>query len=801
MAKYTPERWAVLSELLGDALLHSEGERAAFLTSACGGDDVLRSELERLLESYKKAEETDRFNRGALDLVPHAFPEADPPAQLGPYRLVREVGRGGMGSVWMAERADGLYEQNVAVKMMRSGFLPEDSRLRFEAERRILARLEHPNIGRILDGGVAENGQPFLVMEYVDGLPITEYCRNNRLGIDDRLNLFLTVCRTVAYAHQKLIVHRDLKPSNIFVTDAGDVKLLDFGIAKLLGEDQPDTIAPAAVTRTGMTLMTPEYAAPEQVTGGAVTTATDVYSLGIVLFELLTGDRPYQIDSSSPSAIERVICHSEPDRPSTASRRRATDAGIDLSSERLARKLRGDLDIIVLSALRKEPDRRYGSAEKFADEIRRYLRGLPISSRPDTIGYRTAKFVRRYRKGVIAAAAVFLTLIGGIIATTWQAQIAERERGRAERRFEDVRQLAGTFLFEFHDAIRDLPGATPARELVVERGLEYLDKLAQEAEDDPSLQLELAEAYRRVGDVQGNPTNANLGRTQDALESYHKAISILESSAATSAEKQLPQAITRERLSDVEAASGDLEAADASMQEAVAGYREIANREPSNHESQIRYAIGLIKQGDLQGNPNFPNLGDAAAALEGYRAALSILNDVHTADSTNSRAFRLLGLIEERLGTIYAVTDNHLQALEAFRRSLAIRQKYADARPNDLDALRDLAIGHEKIGLAAEIFGDLDEAEGRLRRATAIFRRLAEADSQNAQGWRSLAVSLLHEGDVAARIDSSGRAVPPQYEEALHILQELQETNPANTHTRDLISEVESRLAELQTRP
>ena len=799
MDPYTPERWARISELIGDALQIAEDEREAFLDTACAGDAGLRSDVERLLKAHRKAESTGRFDRGALDLVPLAFPEPAVHHDVPGYRLVREVGRGGMGSVWLAERADGLFEQRVAIKIMRSGHLAADLQRRFEAERRILARLEHPNIARILGGGMTGRGEPFLAIEYVEGRTITDYCRDHALGVRDRLRLFLSVCRAVAYAHQNLVVHRDLKPSNILVSDSGVVKLLDFGIAKLLAENEAETDVTPTLTRTGMSMMTPEYAAPEQITGSSITTATDVYALGVVLYELLTGSRPYRIDARTPGEIERIVCHTDVARPSTAARAGSASAGMDVSSDRLVRTLRGDLDAIVLKALRKESARRFGSAEQLAEDLQRYLDGLPITTRSDTFAYRAAKFVRRYRKSVIATTAIILTLIGGIVATTWQARIAERERRLAERRFEDVRQLALTFLFEFHDAIRDLPGATPARELVVDRALEVLAKLEQESADDPSLQVELAEAYRRVGDVLGNPTNANLGRTQDALASYHRAITILESVPADEARARLPLAVTRERLADVLATTGDLAAADASMREAVSEYTRLAAQNPHDAADQIRLAVGLIKHADLQGNPNFANRGDTSAALEGYAAALPILEAVHSADSANSRAFRLLGLLQERLGTIYDAMGAQEAATGAYRNSLEIRRRHASNRPFDLDARRDLAIAHEKMGLAAAASGDYQEAQRRLRFATEAFRSLAEADSQNVQAWHSLAISLLHEGDVAAASDGAipraEQVAASRYREALDLMQNIIRVDPSDTRTVELTELLQSRVS------
>ncbi|NNF03496.1 MAG: serine/threonine protein kinase, partial [Rhodothermales bacterium] len=319
MSKYTKERWTRLTELLGGALDRSADERNAWLADACSDDPTLIDEVVALVEAHEHADRSNLLEEGAIDLAPAALDAATSPPRVGQYRLVSEIGRGGMSTVWLAERADGLFDQRVAVKMLQAGFLPEERRRRFEAERRILASLQHPNIARLLDGGVTESGQPYLVMEYVDGTPVTEFCATNLLGVDERLRLFSTICEAVAFAHRNLVVHRDLKPSNIFVTADGTVKLLDFGIAKLIG-DETDLPKDEALTRTGQILLTPEYAAPEQVRGDPVTTATDVYSLGVVLYELLVGRRPYEVPDRAPSAMEKAILESQPSRPSTAVR-------------------------------------------------------------------------------------------------------------------------------------------------------------------------------------------------------------------------------------------------------------------------------------------------------------------------------------------------------------------------------------------------------------------------------------------------------------------------------------------------
>jgi len=806
-----------LRALFDEAFELNQEERQSYLARTCS-DPVLRAEVLSLLAAYDESAELEPFLPDA-----ELWEELEPPhpadrfvgCDIGAYRITDEIGHGGMGTVYRAVRNDGRFEKTVAVKVIRAGMNTETILRRFEAEQRILASLDHPHITRLLDGGRTESGRPYLIMEYVEGRHIDDYCDEERLDVRERLRLFLQVCDAARYAHARLVVHRDLKPANILVfrdeKGRSIPKLLDFGVAKLLqSQESPEGM----LTTSEHHPLTPAYASPEQLRGEPVSTACDVYALGVLLYRLLTGRLPYRTDELTFEAWRRVVSEGVPYKPSSVVMRAATISNGDgatmslspelvsvvrkTSPQALKRSLSGDLDTIVLAALQKDPDRRYGSAEQFAEDLRRYLAGRPISAHPDSFGYRGAKFVRRHRKSVVAAALLVVSLLGGMGSTIWQARIADQERSRAERRFADVRHLAGTFLFEFHDAIRDLPGSTPARELVVERALEYLDKLVVESEDDPSLQLELAEAYRRVGDVQGNPTNANLGRTQDALESYRKALDILHSSTGDESELVPALALTLEKLSDVYGIAGDLEEADASLQRAVLHYRELATSNPEDVEHQVRYVVGIIKQGDLQGNPNFPNLGRPSEADDRYLEAKSILENFHAVDSSQHRVLRLLGLIEERIGTIHVETGRHQAAREAFLRSLRIRERHAANRPFDNDAIRDLAVANEKMGIAARESNDFEEARQRHGRATATFRSLVKADSQNVQAWQSLAISRMHEGDLEADLESSDvdvGAAASSFREALGLLKEIERMDPANERTKRLAERAEEGLA------
>ncbi len=446
----TPERWRQVDVLFQEARELGPSERDAYLSVACATDDELRRSVESLLQAEAKmagflARSTTEapFLGGALD-------DEQEPAEgqmFGPYRLVRKIGSGGMGLVWLAERADGQYEKRVALKVIKPGLGGGPILRRFHEERRLLARLEHPNIAGLLDAGITADGVPYLVMEYIEGLPIDEYCDEHKLTIGERLRLFVCVCSAVQHAHQHLITHRDLKPANILVTAEGVPKLVDFGIAKPL--DAAGLALPSGTTAAGLRLLTPEYASPEQVRGEPLSSATDVYSLGVVLYELLSGRRPYCIATRQPHEIERVVCEVVPDRPSTAIGRiesvdggdtalrttagQAVSAARRSTPQRLRRLLSGDLDTIVLAALQKDPGRRYPSVERFGRDIQRHLNGLPITARKDTFRYRTGKFVRRHKLPAALATTALLVLAAGAVGTTALYLRAKSESETAQR--------------------------------------------------------------------------------------------------------------------------------------------------------------------------------------------------------------------------------------------------------------------------------------------------------------------------------------------------------------------------------
>ena len=532
MSNGPSERWLRIDAIL-ERLFELDGEaREAELFALTADDEGLRDEVRRLLAAdADRSAEFDRFlEEGAAPLAEAVLGEREDTVEnvlpaggrIGPYVLDRTLGSGGMSIVYLARRRDGAFRQDVAVKVLRHPGRHPDLVRRFRIERQILAHLRHPNIARIIDGGVADGGWPYLVMEYVDGEPITEYCASTNASLERRLALFDAVCAAVHHAHQRLVVHRDLKPSNILVTPDGQVKLLDFGIAKLLdaGDQGFDYTVP--LTETGLRLFTPDYAAPEQVKGDPITTATDVYALGVLLYELLAGERPYRLQGRRPSDIERIVCEEDPAPPSTTAVRTGADLStgttlVDQRAKRQRSHLRGDLDTICLKALRKEPEQRYASAQDLAADLQRHREGLPVSARPATAGYRFGKFVRRNLLPVGTASVVVVVSLA--FATYATVQGGKTERARAVAELEAQKATAVTDflldLFRASDPTQDRGDTLSVRELL-ERGYERVDTMA----DQPLVQAEvltvMGRAYRETG---------RYDRAEDAL---HRALAIHE---------------------------------------------------------------------------------------------------------------------------------------------------------------------------------------------------------------------------------------------------------------------------------
>jgi len=754
-------RWHEIDPIFAQALERPVGERRAFLDEACAGDAELRREVERLLTAAESsvtflerpAGELMGLSPGGLSLAGGAAEdEGDLPGQalLGPYRLLRRIGGGGMGTVYLARREDEHYRREVAVKILRSGLESTEAFHRFLAERQILARLEHPNIAHLYDGGSTEDGRPYLVMELVEGLPLDEYCDRHQLTIDQRLELFRRICSAVQYAHRNLLVHRDLKPGNILVTAAGEPKLLDFGIAKRLEPQSEDGADDLGMTSTGLRVMTPSHASPEQVKGEAITTASDVYSLGVILYELLAGRGPYRLSTGLPHEIEAAICEQEPERPSEALSRPGAPPAGEIARARgtrpqaLGRRLRGDLDNIALMALRKEPGRRYGSVGRLARDVENHLESLPVAARPDTLLYRGRKLVRRHRVAAAAAAVMALVVAGFVLSLAAQRRQVIQERDKA--------RYALSFLVEtFKDAD---PYHTRGQRLTA---AEVLDQGARRVSRDlagqPDVQASLMDA---IGQVE-----MGLGHLREAAPLLEGALDRHRKLDAASIETVR----SLERVAELKQGQSDFRSAEALLREVLAAKRRLLGKDDAevartlNRLGEVLTRKGAFRQAQTLHEEALA-IARKAEGPQGMTVAESLLALAQRADETADypRAEQLYRaglaalrrhvgpgeprLVKEqsKLGTILVSEGKWQEATSLLQSSLeAQRRALGDQHP-DVAELRD------SLAAARQGARDYQAAEALYRQALEGFRHhCGEECQQTANTTANLGTLLVFE--------------------------------------------------------
>jgi len=742
-----PERWRRIEQLFEQAVELEPDQRAQWLQNECVGDTVLLNQVESLILS--ELESGSMINQVIRDASWLLDDQAQPTVgqRIGPYEVVREIGRGGIGSVFLAHRADDEYQKQVAIKVVRSGLATSEVLRRFRSERQILANLDHPNIARLLDGGTTETGAPYVVMDYVEGILVDEYSNRSALSIEDRLRLFRKICAAVHYAHQNLVVHRDIKPGNILVTAHGEPKLLDFGIAKLLKADE--SLLTVDETRAGIRPMTPEYASPEQVRGEAITTASDVYSLGVVLYELLAGRRPYTFNRLQAREIERAICEQEPDRPSTAVTRKQQAASTDgdndagtaeiavetkgITNDKLRRRLRGDLDNIVMMAMRKEPTRRYASVEQFSEDLRRHLDGLPVLARPATFGYRTQKFVRRHSVGVAATITVMVLIAALVGFYTWRLA-GERDRARLEAaKAARVSEFLSS-VFEVSNPSQSKGETITAKELL-ERGATRIKK---ELADQPKVQSTMMNVMGTV--------YLSLGLCDQAEPLLEEALSTRRQLYG---EKNAEVAESLLGIGRLHYGRGDYERAESFSRQALELNRALfGNENLEVARSMNLLATTLLARKDYPAaEPMFRQVIDLRRKLQGNQHAdvltnLSNLSVVLTEKGDIEGAESIMREIVELRRQLYGdrnpqlATDiNNLAAAlysrgelagaeQLFREALTLRQKVlGEEHPEVAEGLNNLAV-------VLRDKGEYDEAESLLRQAIAL-----ETRSRGAGHW------------------------------------------------------------------
>jgi len=744
----TPERWQQIKSALADAMALSPADRVSYLDRMGAADPELRLEVLSLLAADEEA--GSRFlHTPAPDLLGGSgATQRFVGRRLGPYQLVAEIGRGGMGEVYRARRVDHEYQQEVAVKLVRAGRDPEFVGSRLRTERQILASFKHPNIARLLDGGTTEEGIPYLVMELIEGKPILDYCDEQRLDTTARLKLFMLVCSAVQYAHQRMVIHRDLKPSNILVTADGVPKLLDFGIAKIL---EPGIIPSAPdLTINAFRILTPQYASPEQFKGEPVTAVSDVYSLGVILYELLTGLKPYLVGGERLThEFAKAVFDHEPRRPSTVvwprsvtarsdaaarSQRDAVSMVRDGSPEKLSRRLRGDLDNIVLMALRKEPERRYRSADQFAEDIGRHLQHMPVIARGDGLGYRVSTFVRRHTAAVVAAGLVAVALVGGIVITTREAhvaeaqqRIAEAQRARAARRLNDVRKLANALIFDIHDSIRDLAGASESRRLLIQTSLQYLESLAQETAGDAALQRELAAAFLRLGDLQGRSFEANESDYAGAQKSYRRSFALLQSSVALephNSDARRDLVVNSGKLSDLLWNMGDSDGALFFSNQTVVNSKLLAQTQPANP----RYPILVAQAEGDYAHKLYQIRGDRATALPLMKRSIVTFEAARIRNPDDPRIERTLALMYSRLTDPLRDEHDYSAALQIAGQQRELLESMVAHAPRNADLAHLLGFSYLDTAQILIDSGRFEDAVSYERTALERFRALAAAD-------------------------------------------------------------------------
>jgi tRNA A-37 threonylcarbamoyl transferase component Bud32/tetratricopeptide (TPR) repeat protein len=697
----TPEAWSRIRtefEALLDAGAEERERRLARLEAE---DAALAAEVRSLLAADAQAGD---FLDAPARPPPDSVGEG---TQLGPYRIQRELGRGGMGTVFLAQRADDTFQKRVALKVVSRGLESSVVLERFTAERRILASLEHPNIARLIDAGTTPDGRPWFAMDYISGQPLTHWCRTRELSLQQRVELMRRVCLAVQFAHQRLVVHRDLKPSNILVSDDGEPHLLDFGLARVLSEDDA-----GQRTETQHRWLTPDYSSPEQIRGERVTTSADVHGLGLLLYEVLTGVHPLRRES--PSQTMSAILDTLPAAPSSTSSLTTRGAGWS------------DLDAITLMALRKEPEARYASAEQLADELGRWLEGLPVRAVRGSTRYRLRRFVRRHRGAVVAAGALVLTLLGGLVTTLWQARVAERQRAIAQKRFTEMREFAGKTLFEIQDAVQEVPGATKASALLIQRSTEFLDRLAEDARDDPTLRRELASSYARLGTtLESSESTGVVGDVVAGERAFRRALELqLELAKSGDDEDLRALAATQMRLCALSFERNEVAEAETLCRASLATAKRLRGME-RRFRTQLAGSYQQLAGVLLDGG----KLDEALECILAEREVIGALLESAPDDAQHLRSWLSTLRMEGRVWRLRGDGERAIAlATEALTRMQAVTEQHPDRSMR-----QTLSVTQMQLALTLYNADRIEEALVHYRAALALRHALRVEDPNDAQ--------------------------------------------------------------------
>jgi serine/threonine protein kinase len=747
-----------LEELFDQALSLPQQDRETYLLDTCAGDTDLLARLRALLAAHEDEEQVSDLHR-QTQKEENTFQGR----RLGPYELESLLGRGGMGAVYLAHRADGQYESKVAIKVVDLPLATDAFYDRFKQERQILARLTHPHIARLLDGGVSEDGILFLVMEHVEGTRIDDYCRSHKMTADAKLRLFVAVCGAVQFAHQSLVIHRDLKPDNVLVSEDGAPHLLDFGTAKLMSSD--GTADTRGLTREGFLSFTPAYASPEQVLGRSVTTSSDTYSLGVLLYQMLTERLPYELNDFTAEEMIRVICEQAISSPTSADRTFPDK----------------DLEAILAKALRKEPEQRYQTADAFAADVQAYLDHLPVSARRGNLRYRARKFSRRHRLALSFTAALALTLLMGVFAVLRQTHAARVAEQNSEASAKDLSQLSDTLLTELDDAIKQLPGSTGAQQLLVARVLEHLDRMAQNPRSNSFTKVSLANAYVRLASLQASPYEQNIDDVPGALHSLEKATTILTTlAAATPSDATVLLALARaqDARGEILSFADDSAGAAKNLNDSVKTYEGLLKSPAASPALFFEAGSVIDTLGDVMGQDT--GFADPEAALRDYRLAIDFDRRALAMNPDFKPSRRGLATMQMKIGNV-ELDEQPAVALIDFKAAMTMLDALPAVERSRLDLTRLRALLLRKQALSLSELGRYAEADSLFAQSTAIYTQIAAADPKDLRALRDLdrlltneTFSVENEADPSLTVPAAAQQQESSSRQALARAEELE---------------------------